>query len=81
MRPNFHVLISGFQNQINICLVGGADREWRRGRVNAPEPVSSKSMSLKRSEIRELKTESTLGQDTYHMAVERSKEQIPAGSK
>lgn len=81
MRPDFHVLFSGFQNQINVCLVGGTDREWRRRRVNAPEPVSSKSMSLKRSKIRELETESTSDQDAYHRAVERSKEHIPVESK
>lgn len=55
IRPDFQVLFSRLQNQVYKSLIGGIGRKRRWRRVNGPEPVSCKPMSLKRSEVRELK--------------------------
>lgn len=57
MRPDFHVLFSGLEDQVNKRLSGGVGWKWRGIGVNAPKPVSSKSMLLKKAMVGELQIE------------------------
>lgn len=54
VRPNFQVLLRRFQYQVNKSPRRSSCWKWRGVFVNAPKPVSGKSMRLKRATICEL---------------------------